>query len=342
MSPRKCLAIVAEKNADGSFPEPRLITFDSPTDLPAPGGEVWVRVQWSSLNYKDALALTGRGQILRQFPIVPGIDLVGVIEANGGDPRFRPGNPVILTGGHYGEKYSGGFAEIARVHASALVSLPESLSPRQAMILGTAGFTAMQCVMALEAHGLEPTADHPVLVTGATGGVGSLAVILLSQLGYHVVAATGRADTEGDWLRELGASEVLPRQTLNAHSTRALETARWAGVIDTAGGDTLASALRQTREGGSVAACGLAGGQQLQTTVFPFILRGVTLLGINSVTCPAPVRQAIWSRWAKTIHRLKLNQIARQITLTEVPHYAQELLAGRLRGRVVVKVSPDC
>lgn len=335
------MAIVAEKRADGQFPEPRLTTFDSPTDLPAPGGDVLVRVSWSSLNYKDALAVTGRGQILRQFPIVPGIDLAGVIEANGGDPRFHPGDPVILTGCHYGEKHSGGFAEIARVNGDALVRLPEGMSPQQAMILGTAGFTAMQCVLALEAHGLKPAADHPVLVTGATGGVGSLAVILLSQLGYHVVAATGRADTEGDWLRQLGASEVLPRETLNAHPTRALETARWAGVIDTVGGDTLASALRQTQEGGSVAACGLAGGQQLHTTVFPFILRGVNLLGINSVTCPMPIRQAIWSRWAKEMNPSKLNQIARPITLTKVPDYARELLAGRLRGRVVVQVSPE-
>jgi acrylyl-CoA reductase (NADPH) len=272
---------------------------------------------------------------------VPGIDLAGHVEANGGDTRFQPGDPVILTGGHYGEKFSGGFAGVARVHGDALVRLPDGMTLRQAMVLGTAGFTAMQCLMALESHGVKPGADQPVLVTGATGGVGSLAVILLSRLGYQVVAATGRAETEGDWLRQLGAAEILPRQTLNANPSRALETARWAGVIDTAGGDTLAAALRQTRDGGSVAACGLAGGPQLATTVFPFILRGVNLLGINSVTCPLPVRQTIWNRLAATVEPQTLDPITRQITLAEVPHFAHELLAGRLRGRVVVQAKPE-
>ena len=331
-------ALVVGQNPDGTPSVPEWRTFASADELPAPGGPVLVRVEYSSLNYKDALALTGRAKVLRQYPIVPGIDLAGTILDPAGDSRFKAGDPVLITGCLIGEKYSGGYSRLARVDAHALIPLPAGLSLPQTMAIGTAGFTAMQSVLSLEDHGLTPGDGKEVIVTGATGGVGSLAVILLARLGYRVVAATGRAETEGGWLRSLGAAEILPRQTFAVDSGRPVDSARWAGAIDTVGGDTLAAVLRSTRDGGSVAACGLAGGSHLSLTVIPFLLRGVNLLGINSVTCPSALRDRIWQRLGQDLDLTRLGQITRTIPLAELPQFAENLLAGKLRGRVVVEL----
>ncbi len=331
-------AIVIGQNPDGTQTPPVISQLAGPEAIPCPGGNVLVRVAWSSLNYKDALALTGQGKILRSYPLIPGIDLAGTVEDAGGDARFRPGDPVLLTGCNVGEKFSGGYARFARVNGDSLVPLPPGLTLRQTMAIGTAGFTAMQCVLALEDHGFAPGSGREVIVSGAAGGVGSFAVALLAKLGHRVVAATGRAETEGDYLRALGAAEILPRQTLAANTGRPLDSARWAGGIDTVGGDTLAAILRQTRDHGSIAACGLAGGTQLPTTVLPFILRGVNLLGINSVTCPRPLRERIWQRLATGLDLNQLEPITRTIPLAELPRHARELLAGKVRGRLAVEI----
>jgi len=332
-------ALIVEANPDGSAAPARVCELDRPEELPAPGGNVLVRVAYSSLNYKDGLALTGQGKILRQLPIVPGVDLAGTVEHPGNDARFCVGDPVVLTGWGVGEKSSGGFAGFARVNGDWLVPLPAGLTLRQAMAIGTAGFTAMQCVLALEDHGVKPGAGNEVVVSGAAGGVGSLAVALLARRGYRVVASTGRSETEGDYLRSLGATEVIPRSGLAVASARPLDSARWAGGIDTVGGETLASILRQTREYGSVAACGLAGGANLPVTVLPFILRGVNLLGIHSVMCPRPLRERIWQRLAADFAGNRLEQMSRVVTLKEVFSLGPDILAGKIRGRVVVDVN---
>jgi acrylyl-CoA reductase (NADPH) len=302
-------------------------------DLPA--GDVLVAVDWSSLNYKDGLAVTGKGKIARVLPLVPGIDFAGrVLESR--DPRYAPGDAVVLTGWGVGERHHGGYAQRARVQADWLVPLPKGLDARSAMALGTAGFTGMLCVMALEDGGVAPGAG-PVLVTGAAGGVGSVAVALLARLGHEVHAVTGRAETH-DYLRALGAAQIVPRGEMAA-PCRPLESQRWVGAVDTVGGSALARALAEMREDGVVAACGLAGGADLQTTVMPFILRGVRLQGVNSVTVPYSRRLAAWDRLVEDLPLDRLEAMTTVIPLGAVPEWGGKIVAGQVRGRVVVDVN---
>lgn len=300
-----------------------------------PDRDVLVAVAYSSLNYKDGLAVTGRGRVIRSYPMVPGIDLAGVV-AESRSPAWNVGDRVIATGWGLGERSWGGFAELARVDATWLTPLPDTLTLEEAMGFGTAGLTAMLCLLALEDHGVRP-GGLPVAVTGASGGVGSIATALLARAGYPVATSTGRPALH-DYLRGLGAREVVARDELAAPSGRALERERWAGAVDTVGGPTLASLLRSTAHGGCVAACGLAGGDRLETTVFPFILRGVTLAGIDSVACPAERRELAWRRLAADMPRPLLAQITRVAKLDEVLALGEEILAGRVRGRIAVEV----
>ncbi len=301
-----------------------------------PAGEVTVRVAYSTLNYKDALAITGRGKIVRAFPMVPGIDFAGTVEESA-SPDFKPGDQVLLTGWGVGERHWGGLAEYARVKASWLTHLPAGLTPEQAMGFGTAGLTAALCVIALEDAGIAPS-EREVVVTGAAGGVGSIAVALLAQVGFNVTASTGRP-AEEDYLRQLGARQIIDRATLTTPSKRPLESERWAGGIDTVGSETLASVLRATAYTGAVAACGLAGGTDLPTTVLPFILRGVRLLGVDSVMAPAARRDAAWTRLARDFPIAMLSQVTRTVALAEVPALAATLLDGTVRGRLVVALN---
>lgn len=299
-----------------------------------PAGDVTVAVEWSSLNYKDGLALTGAAPVVRRFPLIPGIDLAGtVLESQ--HPDWRPGDKVVLNGWGVGETHSGGLAERARVQGDWLVPLPSGLSPRDAMAIGTAGYTAMLCVMVLEKHGVAP-GDGDILVTGANGGVGSVAIALLAKLGYRVVAATGRLN-EADYLQSLGAAEVIDRAELAAPG-RPLGKERWAGVIDTVGSHTLANACATTRYGGAVAACGLAGGMDFPSTVMPFILRGVTLYGIDSVMAPRPLRQQAWARLAEDLDMTRLHLLTREVPLSQVVALGDAFLAGQVRGRILVNV----
>lgn len=301
-----------------------------------PAGEVTVRVAYSTLNYKDALAITGRGKIVRAFPMVPGIDFAGTVEESA-SPDFKPGDQVLLTGWGVGERHWGGLAEYARVKASWLTRLPAGLTPEQAMGFGTAGLTAALCVIALEEAGITPS-EREVVVTGAAGGVGSVAVALLAQAGFNVTASTGRPAEEG-YLRQLGARQIIDRATLATPSKRPLESERWAGGIDTVGSETLASVLRATAYTGAVAACGLAGGTDLPTTVLPFILRGVRLLGVDSVMAPAARRDAAWARLARDFPLDALTQVTRTVSLAEVAALADALLDGAVRGRIVVELN---
>ena len=298
-----------------------------------PDGDVLVRVSHSSLNYKDGLAITGTGKIIRKFPMVPGIDFAGVVEASS-SVRCKVGDQVVLTGWGVGERHWGGLSELARVKADWLVPLPNGLSAAQAMGIGTAGFTAMLCVMALERAGLE---KGEVVVTGAAGGVGSVAVMLLAKLGHQVTASTGRAETH-DYLRELGASDILERDVL-AGSSRPLETERFAGAVDTVGGTTLAGLIARMKYNSSIAACGLAGGAGLTMTVMPFILRGINLLGVESVMVPYQPRLEAWARLAKDLPLDHLERAMQMVTLEDVPRLAQEIIAGQIRGRVVVDLA---
>lgn len=301
-----------------------------------PPGDVLISVAFSSLNYKDGLAVTGQGKVVRSYPMVPGIDLAGtVIESE--SSAFKPGDPVVVTGWGIGETHWGGYAQLARMKAGWLVPLPEGLSLKQAMAIGTAGFTAMLSVMALEERGLRP-GQGEVVVTGASGGVGSLAVAILAKLGYTVLASTGRAEAH-DYLRSLGASEIIERSLLAQPPRRPMESARWAGAVDVVGGDTLASLLAAMAPGTSVAACGVAGGSALNTTVFPFILRGVSLLGINSVLVPQAQRLNVWARLVRDLPLDVLDRVTRLATLPEVPALGQEILKGQIRGRVVIDVN---
>ncbi|MCP1214222.1 oxidoreductase [Acetobacter okinawensis] len=299
-----------------------------------PAEEVTVRVHWSGLNYKDALAVTGRGPVVRSWPMVPGIDFAGVVE-HSASPDFSVGQEVILNGWGVGEKHWGGFAQKACVPGAWLQPLPQGLSGQQAMALGTAGFTAMLSVQALVREGVEPV-HGPVLVTGATGGVGSVAVMLLAQMGYEVVAVTGRLEEQA-YLHQLGATEVLARSHFEMPS-RPLEKARWAGAVDVVGGQVLASVCASMKPQGVVAACGLAGGMDFPATVAPFILRGVTLVGIDSVMCPQPVRRQAWARLAEQVNKTLLAGLTRVIPLSDVPALATKLLDGKVRGRIVVEV----
>jgi acrylyl-CoA reductase (NADPH) len=303
-------------------------------DAQLPAGDVTVRVEWSTLNYKDALAITGRSPVVRRFPMVPGIDLAGVVEASA-HPGFRAGDRVVVNGWGIGESQHGGLAERARVSGAWPVRLPDRFTTRQAAAIGTAGYTATLALLALEHHGLRPGGGD-VLVTGAAGGVGSVAIALLSKGGYRVVASTGRPQEAG-YLKALGAAEIVDRASLSAPG-KPLQKERWAGVIDSVGSHTLANACAQVRPGGAVAACGLAGGMDFPSTVAPFILRGIALYGIDSVLAPMDRRLAAWARLGTDLDPAQLESMTREITLGESVAVAEELLAGRVRGRVVVDV----
>ncbi|MFQ5993901.1 MAG: MDR family oxidoreductase [Acidiferrobacterales bacterium] len=309
--------------------------FQELTTGALPEGDVVVRVDYSSLNYKDGLAITGKGRVVRRFPMVPGVDLAGVVEASE-SPDFKQGDRVLLTGWGVGEGHWGGYAQKARLKSKWLTHLPQELSPEQAMAIGTAGFTAMLCMIALEQRGLK-TDGGQVVVTGAAGGVGSLAVALLANMGYEVTASSGRAELH-DYLYSLGAHNVVDRAAL-ARAAKPLESETWAGAVDTVGGQTLAAVLSQMRYGATVAACGLAGGMQLETTVFPFILRGVALQGIDSVMYPATQRPAIWARLARDLPMEKLATMTQTVGLSQLPEIAPAILKGQIRGRVVVDVN---
>jgi acrylyl-CoA reductase (NADPH) len=297
-------------------------------------GDVTVRVEWSTLNYKDGLALTGKAPVVRRFPMIAGIDFAGTVEASS-HPQWKAGDKVVCTGWGMGETHLGAYAEKARVKGDWLVALPQGLSARDAMAIGTAGFTAMLAVLALEKHGLSPKSG-PVVVTGAAGGVGSVAIAVLSKLGYHVIASTGRA-SEADYLKHLGAAEIIDRNELSG-SAKPLAKERWAGGVDSVGSTTLANLLSMTRYGGAIAACGLAAGMDLPSSVAPFILRGVCLLGIDSVICPIEPRKAAWQRLASDLDRTKLAEITKEISLAEVSDWGAKILAGAVRGRIVVKI----
>ncbi len=301
-----------------------------------PKRNVLVSVEYSTLNYKDGMILKGLGKMVRTYPHVPGIDLAGTVE-HSDHPDYRPGDPVALTGWRVGELHWGGYAEKARVDGDWLVPLPKPLDPRRAMAIGTAGFTAMIALMTLEEHAARPDRG-PLLVTGAAGGVGSVAICLLSELGYAVSASTGRMDTH-DYLRSLGAGEIIDRAEIARPSGRPLDQARFAGCIDNVGGDTLACVLPQIGAGGSVAAVGLAGGRELNTTVLPFLLRGINLLGIDSGMCPGERRREAWQRLADTLPLDKLDEMTTEAALEDLPALAEEILAGKVRGRVVVDVN---
>jgi acrylyl-CoA reductase (NADPH) len=301
-----------------------------------PDGDVTVAVEYSTLNYKDGMVLNGLGRLVRTYPHVSGVDFAGTVEASE-HPGFAAGDKVVLTGWRVGETHWGGHAQKARVKGDWLVKLPEGLSTRRAMAIGTAGFTSMLAVVALEEHGLTPDSGT-VLVTGAAGGVGSVAVAILAKLGYQIAASTGRAETH-DYLRDLGAAEIVDRAELSEPATRPLDKERWAGCVDAVGGTTLAHALTQMKYRASVAAVGLAGGPKLETTVIPFLLRGVNLLGIDSVMCPAAPRRAAWERLTRDLPLDKLDGMIVDARLDDLPRLASEILNGQVRGRVVVDVN---
>jgi len=300
-----------------------------------PDGDVTVAVEYSTLNYKDGMVLNGLGRLVRSYPHVPGVDFAGTVEASD-HPDYKPGDKVILTGWRVGEMHWGGHAEKARVKGDWLVPLPVGLTTKRAMAIGTAGFTAMLAVMALEAHGARPDQGE-VLVTGAAGGVGSVAVAVLAQLGYQVAASTGRAETHA-YLKDLGAATIVDRQEIAEPSGRPLDKERWQGCVDSVGGATLACVLPQIAYRGSVAAVGLAAGPKLETTVIPFLLRGVNLLGIDSVMCPQAERRAAWDRLVRDLPMEKLDGMINEATLAELPQLAGDILKGQVRGRVVVDV----
>lgn len=303
------------------------------SDLPEE--DVLIKVDYSSLNYKDGLAVTGKGKIIRNFPMVPGIDLVGTVE-DSADARYSKGDKVVLTGWGVGEMYWGGYSQYARLKADWLVPLPEGMDPIRTMQIGTAGLTAMLCVMALEEGGVTPESG-PIVVSGAAGGVGSVAVAILAGLGYQVAAITGRAETEG-YLRGLGASEILSRDEM-AQPPRPLEKQRWAGAIDTAGDTILARMIAETNYSGVVAACGLAASFKLPSTVMPFILRNVRLQGVDSVSCPYERRNMAWQRLLTQLPENALGEIAQIIGLDDVPEYAEKITNGQVKGRVVIDLN---
>jgi acrylyl-CoA reductase (NADPH) len=298
-------------------------------------GDVLVRVSHSTVNYKDGLAITGKLPVVRRWPMIPGIDFAGVVVSSE-SPDFRPGDEVILNGWGVGEVHYGAYAGMARVKGDWLIKRPPQLSPADAMAIGTAGYTAMLCTMALERHGISPDRG-PVVVTGAAGGVGSVAVAVLSQLGFHVIASTGRAE-EHDYLAGLGASEIIGRDDLSG-APKPLDRERWAGGVDTVGSKILANVIAMTKAGGAVAACGNAAGPDLPTSVAPFILRGVSLLGINSVTLPKSLREEAWSRLVRDLDRSKLAAMTRTIRLEDVPEAAEKIANGQIRGRLVVEIA---
>lgn len=328
MSSETFRAIMARKTESGQS-----IALERISEADLPEADVTVDVEYSSFNYKDGLALKGLGRILRALPMVPGIDFAGTVRASS-NPAFKPGDKVVLTGWGVGENWSGGFAERARVKGEWLVKLPEGLSARHAMTLGTAGLTAMLCVNALERYGIK--AGGEVLVTGAAGGVGSVAVTLLARLGYKVSALTGRRSEE-DYLRSLGAAEIIDRQAYEAPG-KPLQSERWSGAVDTVGGPILANVIASTVYGGAVAACGLAGSTELPATVFPFILRNVALLGVDSVNCPAAVRTEAWARVAQLLKPEDFDRVTNEVKLEDLPALAEDILKGQVRGRTIVAI----
>jgi len=326
-----CKAIVAEEidgKIRGSLKDIQI------ADLPT--GDVTVRVAYSTLNYKDGLAVTGKARIARRYPMICGIDLAGTVEESSSSD-YKPDDHVVITGWGLSESHWGGYTQKARVKSDWLIPLPKEFSLKQAMAIGTAGFTSILSVMALEQMGVKP-GEHDVIVTGAAGGVGSVAVAVLAKLGYKVAASTGRPEL-AEYLQALGATSIVERATLAQPSNRPLDAERWLGGIDSVGGETLASVLRGTRYGGSVAACGLAGGTNLPTSVYPFILRGVNLLGIDSVMCPKPKRLEGWRRLARDLEIGKLEAMTIVEPMSKVPQLAQEILDGKVRGRVVIDVN---
>jgi acrylyl-CoA reductase (NADPH) len=322
-------AIVVEKAESGT--KAALTDFDEANLM---DGDVTVAVDYSTVNYKDGLAITGKAPVVRRFPMIAGVDFAGTVESST-NPAWKPGDKVILNGWGTGETHLGAYAEKARVKGDWLVPLPATMSAREAMAIGTAGYTAMLAVMALERHGLTPERG-PIAVTGAAGGVGSVAIAILAQLGFSVSAVTGRPE-EGDYLKSLGATEIVERRELSG-PVKMLAKERWAGGIDAVGSTMLANLLAMTRYGGAVAACGLAGGMDLPTTVAPFILRGVCLYGIDSVMCPIERRREAWKRLETGLDRPKLAAMTREIGLSAVPEAAAAILAGQVRGRIVVKI----
>ena len=297
-------------------------------------GDVTVRVEWSTLNYKDGLAVTGKAPVVRRFPMIAGIDFAGTVEQSS-HPQWKAGDKVVCNGWGMGETHLGSYAERARVKGDWLVRLPQRISTRDAMAIGTAGYTAMLAVLALEKHGVSP-GSGPIVVTGAAGGVGSVATAVLSKLGYHIIASTGRM-AEASYLKGLGAAEVIDRAELSG-PVKPLAKERWAGGIDSVGSTTLANLLSMAQYGGAIAACGLAGGMDLPSSVAPFILRGVCLLGIDSVMCPISQRKIAWSRLATDLDPTKLSEITHEINLDQVIGEAGKILAGQVRGRIVVKI----
>ena len=322
-------AIVIEKAEGGT--KAALTQFDEANLM---DGDVTFRVEYSTLNYKDGLAITGKAPVVRRFPMIAGIDAAGTVESST-NPAWKPGDKVILNGWGCGETHLGAYAEKTRVKGDWLVQLPAGMTTRDAMAIGTAGYTAMLAVMALERHGLTPERG-PVAVTGAAGGVGSVAIAILAKLGFSVHAVTGRPE-EADYLKGLGAAEIVERNEL-AGPAKLLAKERWAGAVDAVGSTTLANLLSMTRYGGAVAACGLAGGMDLPTSVAPFILRGVCLYGIDSVMCPIERRREAWKRLEIDLDRQKLAAITREIGLSEVPGAAADILSGKVRGRIVVRI----
>ena len=318
---------------EGGKVEPRLETVD---EARLPAGDVTVAVEYSTLNYKDGMILQGQGRLVRQYPHIPGVDFAGTVLASQ-SPEYKRGDPVILTGWRVGELQWGGYAERARVKAEHLVRRPAGLTARQAMAVGTAGFTAMLAVIALERHGLVPGSGD-VLVTGAAGGVGGIAASLLSALGHRVVASTGRAELK-DYLTRLGVAELIDRADLASPPTRPLDRERWASAIDAVGGATLATVLTQLEYRASVAACGLAGGSDLPASVIPFLLRGVNLLGIDSVMCPREERIEAWNRLAGDLPLANLEGMTETVSLADLPALAPRILNGEIRGRIVIDLS---
>jgi len=323
-------AIVIEKNDGGQ--NVRLADFDEANLM---DGDVTIRVEWSTVNYKDGLAITGKAPVVRRWPMIAGVDLAGTVESSS-NPEWKPGDKVILNGWGLGETYLGAYAEKARVKGDWLVRLPQGMSTRDAMAIGTAGYTAMLAAIALERHGLQPTSG-PLVVTGAAGGVGSVAVAVLTKLGFAVTASTGRPQ-EADYLKRLGAAEIIERKELTGQ-VRPLGKERWAGGVDTVGSITLANVLSMIRYRGAVAACGLAGGMDLPTTVAPFILRGVSLLGIDSVSRPRADREEAWRRLQSGLDRAKLAEMTTEIGLADVIEAARQIVEGQVRGRLVVRIA---
>ena len=323
-------AIRADKTDQGQ--DVRFATMGEDDLMP---GDVTVRVTHSTVNYKDGLALSGKSPVIRRFPMVLGIDLAGIVR-DSSHPGFAPGDEVVLNGYGLSETHMGGYAELARVKGDWLVKLPPGMTRARAMAIGTAGYTAMLCLMALEAHGLKP-GDSAALVTGAAGGVGSVAVTLLAQAGWHVIASTGRAG-ETDYLKSLGAAEIVDRADL-AKPAKPLMPERWAAGIDSVGSTTLASAIAATKARGAIAACGLAGGMDLPTSVAPFILRGIALLGVDSVQCPMPKRVAAWERLARTLESKRLDAMTQTVSWEKAFEVGEKIRAGQVRGRVVLEVA---